>query len=308
MNQRENYHRQNLFDSRDLIPSRHWKMALIHMLLLFLAVFITEISSAHADGLFDFQMKLAEKGNAEAQFKIGEMYETGFGVEKDMALANEWITKAARQGHETAGFKLLYWDMKKNGLTADNKPKFAELKTKASTDNGYAQYYLGKLYADGAGVNKDSEKALDLFNKATLTGIVEAEREAIAVREAAKRVQLARQLAEQQRLKELQAQEEAEKQRLEAEAEQKKTEAERAAKQSEDKRKQDSIKASNEKKLEEEEKARLAAAARAAEEREREAKRQAILKEREEREKKRKAEFESDPCSGKSARFLSTCR
>lgn len=107
------------------------------MLLLPLAV--------PADGLFDFQMKLAKKGNAEAQYKVGEMYETGFGVEQDMTEAKSWITKSAGQGHETASFKLLYWDVEKNGLTGENKTQVDELNKKASTGNSQAQYYVSKI-------------------------------------------------------------------------------------------------------------------------------------------------------------------
>lgn len=44
-----------------------------------------------------FSDDAGEKGNAEAEFKVGEMYETGFGVEKDMKAAREWINKAAAQ-------------------------------------------------------------------------------------------------------------------------------------------------------------------------------------------------------------------
>jgi len=313
MSQRKKHHRQNIFDSTGLLPKRSLRTAVIHMLLLVVVVFLTEISAVHADGLFDFQMKLAVKGNAEAQFKIGEMYETGFGVKQDMALANEWISKSARQGHEVAKFKLLFWDMKKNGLTAQNKPRYEALVASAAAEDGYAQYYLGKLYANGAGVTKDSEKALDWFNKATLQGIVEAERESSAVREQQQREQLAKRRAEQKRQAELKAKQEEARQRQAAErlAAQKKAEAERAAaaRSAEEKRKQADSRATGAKKAEAEaqEKARLAAA-RAAEQREREARRQAILEEREEREVDRKAEFESDPCSGKSARFLSTCR
>ena len=313
MSQRKKHHRQGLFDSSGLLPGKNWRTAAIHMLLLVVVVFLTEISSANADGLFDFQMKLAEKGNAEAQFKIGEMYETGFGVKQNMSLADEWIRKSARQGHEVAGFKLLYWDMKKNGLSESNKPQYDELVTRAAAENGYAQYYLGKLYADGAGLDKDSEKALDWFNKATLQGIVEAERETTTVREQQQREQLAKRRAEQKRQAELKARQEEAKQKQEAErlAAQRKAEADaeraRAAIQTDQKRKQAESKATNAKKAEAEENARIAAA-RAAEQRELEARRKAVLQEREERETDRKAEFESDPCSGKSARFLSTCR
>jgi hypothetical protein len=302
-------HHQAIFDSTGLLPGKSWKAAVVHMLLLLLVVFLTEISSARADGLFDFQMKLAEKGNAEAQFKIGEMYETGFGVKRDMKLANEWISKAAGQGHEVAKFKLLFWDMKQNGLTKSNKADYDALVASAKNENGFAQFYLGKLYADGAGVVKDSDAALDWFNKATLQGIVEAERESTAVREQQQREQLARRRSEQKREAELRAQQEEARMKQEANrlAAQKKAEAERAARLSDDKRKQAETTARDEKKAEAEEKARKAAA-REAEQREREARRQAILEQREEREEERKAEFESDPCSGKSARFLSTCR
>lgn len=311
MSQTTTHHQQNIFDSRGLLPTRHWKTAVVHMLLMVFVVFVTEISSAQADGLFDFQMKLAEKGNAEAQFKIGEMYETGFGTKKDMKLAEEWIAKAADQGHETASFKQLYWDMEKNGLTKTNKAKYDELVSKANAENAYAQYYVGKLYAEGVGVKQDSDKALEWFNKATLQGIVEAERESAIMREEIKRDELARQKAAQQRQAEQKAKREAEKRQQEAEARriaaQKKAEAERDAKLEADKRNQASTKKSNDARSRQAQAAEDAKQA-ATEQRAQEARRKALLKQREDSEAKRKAEFESDPCNGKSARFLSTCR
>ena len=104
-------------------------------LILFTLIFIMP-SLVQADGLFDFQMKMAQKGgNAEAEFKVGEMYETGFGVKKDMVEAEKWISKAAGQGHETANFKLLYWDIEKNGINDTNKAKVDDLKAKAKAGN-----------------------------------------------------------------------------------------------------------------------------------------------------------------------------
>ena len=44
----------------------------------------------------------AEQGHAAAQNNLGAMYESGYGVKKDMALAREWIGKAAAQGLEAA--------------------------------------------------------------------------------------------------------------------------------------------------------------------------------------------------------------
>ena len=44
----------------------------------------------------------AKKGNVDAQFNMGYMFENGFGVVKDCNRAEEWYTKAAYQGDEEA--------------------------------------------------------------------------------------------------------------------------------------------------------------------------------------------------------------
>ena len=172
--------------------------------------------AVQAGNLFDSQMKLAKLGDAEAQFNVGEMFEIGFSVKQDKKEARYWISRSANQKHETAGFKLLYWDLERDGLKGKNKTKVKELNKLAKQGNAQAQYYLGKMYAHGVGINKNSDVAIDWLNKAALVGVLEAELELASVRE----------------------------------------------------------------------------------EKEREEQKKALLKNR----------FESDPCSGKSARFLSTCR
>lgn len=286
---------------------------LLQMFVLLVVVFFAEITTVHADGLFDFQMKLAEKGNAEAQFKVGEMYETGFGVKQNQAEAELWIKKAAAQGHNTAGFKLLYWDMKKNGLKGANKDKYKELLKQAEAGEGQAMYYIGKMYAHGIGVDKNYDMALDWLNKATFIGVVEAEREAVAVREEKQRVLAEQRRVEEKRKAKEQARLEEEKRKRAAE---KNKEEERKRLAAENARKEQSMNAEAEreaeiarkKKAEELAAAQAARSAAASAAAEKERKRQALLKAREEEEKERKAKFEADPCSGKSARFLSTCR
>jgi len=278
--------------------------------MMLLSVFLLLPTLSQADGLFDFQMKLAEKGNAEAQFKVGEMYETGFGVKQDMEQARNWITKAADQGHETAGFKLLYWDVEKNGINNSNKAGVDALNTKATEGNAQAQYYVGKMHARGVGVKKNPDKAIEWLNKAALVGVLEAEREVAVVREEKQRQALAKRRAEEKKRAELKAKQERERQarleeqkRLQAQKEaEAKARAEEIARQ-----KNEAAKAKAQASQEAAEKERLLAQ-KQAEERQREAERQALLKKREQEEKARKAQFESDPCSGKSARFLSTCK
>ncbi len=55
-----------------------------------------------AKKLLDFQMKKAREGSAYAQLELGKRYAHGDGVEKDPALAREWIEKAARNGSKEA--------------------------------------------------------------------------------------------------------------------------------------------------------------------------------------------------------------
>jgi len=45
---------------------------------------------------------LAEKGNADAQYRLGKMYFHGTGVPKDEHEAVKWFQKAAAQGNEYA--------------------------------------------------------------------------------------------------------------------------------------------------------------------------------------------------------------
>ncbi len=45
---------------------------------------------------------LAENGNADAQYKLGFMYEEGRGVPLDGIESAKWYRKAARQGHAAA--------------------------------------------------------------------------------------------------------------------------------------------------------------------------------------------------------------
>jgi TPR repeat protein len=275
-------------------------------------------TTAQADQLFDFQMKLAQKGNAEAQFKVGEMYETGFGVEQDMVQAENWIQMAARQGHETAGFKLLYWDLEKNGLNDSNRAQLDALRQKANAGNEQAQYYVGKMYAHGVGVKQDTDKAVDWLSKATLVGVLAAERELSAVKEQKQRIAIESR-REQERQAELkrqqQRQAELEKQRAEeqarARAREQAMEKARAEEAARKRAAEHAAEQAASRQTAEQAAARQAAEQEAARKAAQERRLAAQQKARNEQKQARNNDdhtFEADPCKGKSARFLSTCR
>ncbi|SNT70785.1 zinc-dependent peptidase [Psychrobacter sp. LV10R520-6] len=56
---------------------------------------------------FEWYLKSANQGNAQAQSNLGAMYDQGIGVQQDYAEAFEWYTRSASQGDARAQFKFV---------------------------------------------------------------------------------------------------------------------------------------------------------------------------------------------------------
>lgn len=54
----------------------------------------------------DFQTKMAKSGSIKAQFILGEMYEQGRGVGKNLKQALRWYSKAKQGGHKDAALRM----------------------------------------------------------------------------------------------------------------------------------------------------------------------------------------------------------
>jgi TPR repeat protein len=95
---------------------------------------------------------LAEEGNPNIQFALGEMYEKGKGVQKDYKLAVKWYRKSAELGNADAQHSLGM--MYVNGLGVPEDYTLASNWFRKSADQGYvrAQYNLGLIYFKGEGV------------------------------------------------------------------------------------------------------------------------------------------------------------
>lgn len=115
----------------------------------------------------------AEKGSAEAWLALGECYNFGIGVEKDINEAVKWYQKAADQGKEYAEEQLSVL----NCLIESEKlaQKITD-EQKGSAEKGdvYAQVSLGKKYMYGDGVAVDKEEAVKWFIEAGKQGDIEA--------------------------------------------------------------------------------------------------------------------------------------
>lgn len=112
----------------------------------------------------------AEKGSADGQFRVGEMYASGRGVTKDERIAFEWWRKAAEQGHGRAQLYVSF-HYRDGDVVSKNEAKAIEWLQK-SAEGGYdvAQVALGRMYSKGERVPKDGAKAIEWFRKAALQG------------------------------------------------------------------------------------------------------------------------------------------
>ncbi|MDR0247753.1 MAG: sel1 repeat family protein [Burkholderiales bacterium] len=90
------------------------------------------------EGVISMNRKAAEQGHATAQYILGVVYLSGWGVAQNDAEAVNWFRKAAEQG------------------------------------NADAQNNLGRMYANGRGVAKDDAEATKWYSKAAEQGSMEA--------------------------------------------------------------------------------------------------------------------------------------
>ena len=114
---------------------------------LSLLIFFASVPIYSAASLDEIRLK-AERGDAAAQVQLGDAYDTGAGVKKDVAEAIKWYRKAAEQG------------------------------------NADAQFGLGASYYAGAGVLKDETEALAWFMLSAAAGNNEAAKQRDALERA----------------------------------------------------------------------------------------------------------------------------
>src|SRR5688572_28949032 len=110
---------------------------------------------------------LAEAGNADAQFNLGQAYKLGRGVPANAATAQSWYQKAARQGHEQAQVNV--------GLLLYNAGRKQEalpwIRKAVELGDPRAQYILGTELFNGDLVAKDWPRAYALMLRAADGGV-----------------------------------------------------------------------------------------------------------------------------------------
>ena len=115
---------------------------------------------------------LADRGDPDAQFNMGQAYKLGRGVPGDMGLAMSWYAKAAEQNHAQAQANL--------GLILFQSGERARaipwLRKAAEAGDPRAQYVLGTALFNGdmPGLGKDWPRAYALMSRAAAQGLPQA--------------------------------------------------------------------------------------------------------------------------------------
>lgn len=124
-----------------------------------------------AMGRSDYAMALAElrpladRGNAEAQFNLGQMYTYGWGVKKDLTQATQWYREAADRGHDRARVMLV--NLCEQGLNAEeNRPDAQKWKVMKPAE----------LVRDGRSLCAKAAKALEAHLEKTPSDLPSRER------------------------------------------------------------------------------------------------------------------------------------
>ena len=112
---------------------------------------------------------LADQGNADAEFHLGEMYANGHGVLLNHGRALKWYRKAAAQGNADAQDALGFMYKSGLGVPRDFVEAIKWLRLAADKGNASAQFNLGMLYASGDGVTKDPAEAAKWYRTVSYT-------------------------------------------------------------------------------------------------------------------------------------------
>ena len=144
------------------------RIILASVVCVILSVY-TSLGATKAE--FSTALEKAKRGDAEAQFKVGRMYEKGLGVKQDYNKAREYYEKAAAQNVGLAFVNLGYTYEKGLGVKQDYN-KACEYYEKAAAQNvGLAFVNLGYTYEKGLGVKQDYNKAREYYEKAAAQNV-----------------------------------------------------------------------------------------------------------------------------------------
>lgn len=119
----------------------------------------------------------ATRGDAEAQYYLGLLLQSGKGVEQDLSRAFDWFLAAGENGNMRAQYELSKAYSQGHGTEQNPQEALRWLEEAAGEGLPEAQYFLANALDNGGGVPMDKKAALDWFRRAAENGQPQAQRE-----------------------------------------------------------------------------------------------------------------------------------
>ena len=129
-----------------------------------------DISLDYRDRAAEKLEQVAERGDAYAQYRMGQLYREGPLLISDNRKAKHWLTQAAKQGLPEAQYALGKLLLSDDWEVRDPDEGIRWLKQAAENGSHFAAYRLGKEYLEGNAVNMDPTRAADWFTKSAEAG------------------------------------------------------------------------------------------------------------------------------------------
>ncbi len=172
-------------------------MELIVVLLVLVAIFLLFIRSWPKIRI-PYLRRYAGRGHSLAQYRLGEAYATGLGVEQDPEQAFYWFKKAsdrmdqpddpvrytqavamicneAKNGTVEAQFTLALMYLYGDGVPQDGEQAASWFREAATQGDADSQCCLGIMYYKGEKVRRDAVEAIYWIKKAAEQGHVKAQ-------------------------------------------------------------------------------------------------------------------------------------
>lgn len=112
----------------------------------------------------------SKQGNSNAMFKLGLMYGNGEFVEKNYAKRNYWYERAIDKGHTYAKYNMGYSYLNGIGVVQNYQVAKTLFKSAAEENHSLAQERLGSMYREGQGFEKNLLFAHMWFNISASNG------------------------------------------------------------------------------------------------------------------------------------------
>ena len=119
---------------------------------------------------YNICLPLANEGDADAQYAIGRLYESGLAVVQNYEEAFSWYKRSAEQGNVWAQYYVAHLNYE--GLGTERSYSEAYFWTEKIVKRSFvaAYYNFGLMHFHGDGVKENKEEALKWFKKGAHSG------------------------------------------------------------------------------------------------------------------------------------------